>query len=605
MSASALPSLATLSTDEALHVEKLCTRFEAACHSDEQPPIEEYRGEVPESVWPVLLRELLALEVAYRLRRGEHPIPEDYQSRFAPFDREIVSLLAELLAVKNTPPFESASETPRTRSYVVGVSEVKTDGVGWVDGSAALGGYERWQEVGRGGMGVVYKVWNRKLRRAEALKMIAGPACVRDRERFRFEAEAAAALDHPNIVSVYGVGESDGRPFLTMKWVEGQTLAAALPGLRGDLRALVRLLVKAAQAVEHAHRRGILHRDLKPGNVLVDANGEPHVADFGLARRLDAQASLASGEVVGTPAYMAPEQASGERGLTTAADVYSLGAILFEVLTGRPPFRGETALDVLRQVQDQSPPLPSSLAPGVDQDLEAVCLKCLERKSAARYASAAALADDLERWLRGEAVSARPPGMWDWLRQEWRNTPPPFAYSWQALIWMGMVILTTHAAVFAVVQLALTAPWLWAAVLARLAGLWAVYHRYLMARFRLLSGRERHSLIIALGHMAVETALSLVYAPLTLSAPARQMLDIYPPLLAASGMALFITGSTYWGRLLPVGLALIALAPVLAVVPEWSPLIFGAAVAAALWWWAYCARKYFGPQLSVETLGGR
>jgi serine/threonine-protein kinase len=536
MTRPAAPSLATLSADDALRVERLCTRYEAARRSGDRPAVDDYRGEVPESVWPVLRQELLALEQAYR-------------------------------------------DAPR-------------------DVPVAFGDYERLREVGRGGMGVVYRAWNRALRRWEALKMIAGPASPRDRERFRFEAEAAAALDHPNVVAVYGVDEVGGRPFLAMKWVEGTTLARALPALRGELRTVVGLLAKAAQAVEHAHRRGILHRDLKPGNVLVDADGEPHVADFGLARRLDAHASLASGEVVGTPAYMAPEQARGERGLTTAADVYGLGAILYEALTGRPPFAGATHLDVLRQVLDQAPPLPGSLAPGVDRDLEAVCLKCLEREPTARYGSAQALVDDLERWLRGEPVSARPPGMWDWLRQEWRNRPPPFAYAWPSLVWLGLVTLATHWVVGAAVLLGGTAPWVWAATAARAVGLWAVYRRYLMTRFRLLHPRERHSLVIGLGHLAVEVSLAAVYLPLAPTAPARNVLPIYPPLLAAAGLTLFICGSTFWGRLLVVGLGLIVAAPLLAWLPEWSPLLFGAVMAAALWWWAYCGRKYFAPQVA-------
>ena len=265
-------------------------------------------------------------------------------------------------------------------------------------------------------MGVVYKAWNHRLRRTEALKMIAKSASPRDLDRFRFEAEAAAAMDHPNIVTVYGVGEVDGRPFLAMKWVPGRTLSAALPHRGGDLRTLVDLLAKSARAVQHAHLRGLLHRDLKPGNVLLGADGQPHVADFGLARRLDASASLAGTETAGTPGYMAPEQARGDRGLTIAVDVYGLGAILYEALTGRPPFRGETLAEVLRETLEKEPELPSSHSPKVDRDLEAVCLKCLEREPSATLPVRGGAGQRPRALVARRASNRGPPGVWDWAR---------------------------------------------------------------------------------------------------------------------------------------------------------------------------------------------
>jgi len=281
------------------------------------------------------------------------------------------------------------------------------------DADWRLGNYQILEEIGRGGMGVIYRARQRHSRRIVALKRILSYHADSQETlaRFRREAQAAASLDHPNILPIYEVGESeDGFPFFSMKFASGGSLLDAAPGLGSEPRRSVALMAKVARAVQYAHTQGILHRDLKPGNVLLDGRGEPLVSDFGLAKWLDTVSDLTrSLTIFGTPGYIAPEQAKGSApNLTPAADVYSLGAILFDLFTGRPPFLGEHALAVIQQAAEKPAPKLRSLAPKLDRDLETICAKCLEREPNARYRSAGGLAEDLERWLAGRHLIARP-----------------------------------------------------------------------------------------------------------------------------------------------------------------------------------------------------
>jgi serine/threonine-protein kinase len=287
---------------------------------------------------------------------------------------------------------------------------------------ARLGDFEVLRELARGGMGVVYKARQSALNRIVALKMIlAGQfASPQDVQRFHREAEAVANLDHPGIVPVYEVGEHEGQHYYSMKLIEGGSLAGGPLPL--PPRRAAELLGAVARAIHHAHQRGILHRDLKPGNILLDAGGQPHVTDFGLAKRVDGDGSQTrTGGIVGTASYMPPEQARSEKTLTTAADIYSLGAVLYELLAGRPPFRAATPLDTILLVLERQPEPPRKLRPELDRDLETICLKCLEKEPAKRYGSAQAVAEDLERWLNDEPILARPvrgvERLWRWCRR--------------------------------------------------------------------------------------------------------------------------------------------------------------------------------------------
>ncbi len=366
------------------------------------PRVEEYLVRFPRLNNPATLLRLVEQEYRVRHRYGDPRPVEEYRRRFPGLE-----INPELLESRPTVAGRPAATLP------------------------AIPGYELMERIGGGGMGVIYKARQTDLGRVVALKMILTGKFASDSElqRFRAEAEVVARLDHPNIVPVYDVGEHEGHHFFTMKLLEGGDLRDVIVRLserQTDLRTVVRVLAAVAGAVHFAHQHGILHRDLKPANILVDADGQPYVADFGLAKRFrEGKGLTESGMIVGTPGYMAPEQVLGQKGgVTTAADVYGLGAILYEMLTGRPPFKGETTLETLLQIRDKEPDAPHTYDKTVDLNLEAVCLKCLEKDPKERYRTAMELADELERWLAGEPVQARrsriPYGVRLWLRRNYR-----------------------------------------------------------------------------------------------------------------------------------------------------------------------------------------
>ncbi|PYL83100.1 MAG: hypothetical protein DMF23_10645, partial [Verrucomicrobia bacterium] len=280
---------------------------------------------------------------------------------------------------------------------------------------ANFGDYELLEEIGRGGQGVVYRAHQKSLNRTVALKVIGLGhwATQAHLKRYRLEAEAAASLEHPGIVPIDEVGERDGSCYFSMKFIEGGQLDEMVRHEPMPIRRAVELIAKVARTIHYAHERGILHRDIKPGNILLDAKGEPHLTDFGLARLVETESTVTrTMEVLGTPSYMAPEQAVGNNSaVSSVTDVYGLGAVLYQLLTGHPPFAGGTTFETVRLVLDTNPRKPRLWNSKLDRDLETICLKCLEKDPKRRYASAVALADDLERWLKHEPIRARRTGL--------------------------------------------------------------------------------------------------------------------------------------------------------------------------------------------------
>src|SRR5262245_19913000 len=313
-----------------------------------------------------------------------------------------------------------------------------------------FGDYELLEEIARGGMGVVFKARQISLNRLVALKLIsAGALASADLvKRFKAEAEAAASLSHPNIVPIYEIGEHQGQHYFSMGLIEGPNLREALSQIQNPKSEIrnesphwppktwVKLVSAIARAVHYAHQRGVLHRDLKPSNILLDAQGEPHLTDFGLAKLVQKDSTLThTHAVLGTPAYMSPEQARGDtKDVTTAADVYGLGAVLYETLTGSPPFAGGTSMETIRQVLDQEPRRPSVWNPTVDRVLETICLKCLEKEPTRRYGSAEAFAEDLDRWRRSEPITARAVGTYERIKKWVRRRPAIAIFATTSLI---------------------------------------------------------------------------------------------------------------------------------------------------------------------------
>jgi serine/threonine protein kinase len=414
-----------------MHLDDVCDRYESAWLDGQTPDLTTFLADAPESARSRLFRELLALDVEYALRRGELPDLKGYRDRF-PADLDAID------AVFSQQKMESKALSSSLKTIRPGGGGVirSGDALQKVElNRAALealraAGYEVEGELGRGGMGVVYRARKVALNRTCALKMIlaGGHAGSAASKRFMAEAETIARLRHPDVVQIYHVGEADGLPYLELEYFPGGSLDRVLDGTPWPAIDAAELVVALTDSIAAAHQQGVIHRDLKPANILLDEDGRPKVADFGLAKVLDSDDGLTKTQMVlGSPCYMAPEQAEGHsRRVGATTDLYALGAVLYELLTGRPPFRAATVLETLALVKHADPVPPTRLVPGLPRDAETICLKCLEKDPAARYPSAEALADDLRRFLKRAPILAHP-ASWQTRAWKWARARPAIA----------------------------------------------------------------------------------------------------------------------------------------------------------------------------------
>ncbi len=439
-------------------------------------------------------------------------------------------------------------------------------------------GYELLEEVGRGGMGVVYRAFQVELSRTVALKMMRNGGMLSnpgERERFLNEAVAQARLRHGNIVPLFGVCSDAAASFITMQFVEGTTLAARLAD--GPLPSLdaAKILVQVCRALQYAHEQGVLHRDLKPSNILIDTDGTPLVSDFGLAKRVDAEASLTpAGAVLGTPGYMAPEQAAASRGVVgPRTDVYGLGAILYQMLTGRPPFLAATPFDTLLLVLEQDPVSPRALNPRASADLEMIALKCLQKDPAMRYPSAGSLADDLDAYLSGGTISARSTGFVDLVARLLRETHHADVLENWGGLWMmhSAALLVFFGAANVLLLEGVTSQWPYLLIFTVGMGVWASIFWALRRRGGPISFIER-----LLAHVwgAGIVAINLTFVTEWLMGlPAWTLSPVFG---ITNGMLFMIKGGILAGSFYFQAAAVFLSIPFMVRYPKFSPLIFAA-----------------------------
>jgi serine/threonine protein kinase len=555
---------------------------------------------------------LLIDEMLAAMRRGQQPSFDEIAKRHPDLADELrelwgTALLADDLGSLNQditviPGYHLPLGSPRTHnpfpdSKLV-VPQILADGpVVRLPAVRLFGDYEILEELGRGGMGVVYRARQVSLDRLVALKVLlrGEHASAIDVARFRAEAGSAAALDHPHITPVYEVGEHDGQPYFSMKYVEGITLSRRLQ--EGPLapREAAALLAPVCRAVAEAHARGVLHRDLKPSNILIDRDGQPHITDFGLAKRTGpggyadrtagtpnspggsphhAHHSLTqTGAILGTPSYMAPEQAAGRRGETgPTTDVYSLGAILYQMLTGRPPFQAATPFDTVMLVLEQDPLPPRLLNPQADPDLEMIALKCLQKPQELRYSTAAKLADDLDAYLANEPISARHTNLSGIISRIMRETHHAAVLENWGLLWMwhSLVLLLLCLLTSEFRTLKITSPGPYLALWSLGLSTWATIFWRLRRRSGPITFVERQIAHVWAGSVVSCTLLFVVEIILKLP-----VLTLSPVLALSSGMVFLVKAGILSGSFYLQAAALFATSIVMAAWPDYGLIVFG------------------------------
>ena len=568
-------TFAGLTPQEARRVDAVCERFAkawevAAAQGHPGPRLEAFLDELPPAARRAGLAELFRVERDQRRRQGTPPAAADYQGRFPGHEELLARLLREPEGGGPTTT-GAAHAGPREQEW------------------PAVPGYRLMRRLGRGGMGEVYLACQLFPTPEEALRPVALKTIRPDlmtsrehRERFIEEVKKAARLEHPHVVRTLHVGPAEGLLWFTMPLLPGGSLADRVAGTPLPSRQAAELLLPVAQAIQYLHAQGLVHLDLKPANVLLDGAGRPLVADFGMARLLPADgATYVTQDLGGTVSYMAPEQADGRVG--TSCDLYGLGAILYETLTGRPPFRGATPLETLRQVRECEPVPPRALNPQVDRGLEAVCLKCLEKQPRHRYASAADLADDVQAVRDGRVPAAQRQGLGEWLRRqlaaESRFDQPQ---RWRgALFAEAAATLAAHGLFWALLRTSPSAWLCWLWLLLLLAAEWGPWVSAAVGR---QGPREREVLLFWVAAALARLILFGLFCPPWGPAPPGQVVWAYPAWAALYGLLLCVEGKLYWGRLYLAGLADFAVALLLPLRIDLAPLLFGLWNSAVLVW---------------------
>ena len=516
-----------------------------------------------------LFNELLSLNVEQRAEKLR-----ELEKR----DHSLADEVSEMLAADEAAEEESflsmATDETKTHPSSNFDSNSNRSGV-----PQCVGQYKIREPLGRGAMGVVYRAYDGKSDREIALKMISTGELSSDAEveRFRGEAKAAARLRHANIVAVHDVGLDQGRDYFTMDLVEGENLRDILRRGKGlGTRDAATLIAKVARAVQYAHENNVVHRDIKPSNILIDQDGEPLLTDFGIAKRLDSDEALTmTGQLVGTVPYSAPEQIRDAKDVEPRTDVYGLGATLYECLTVRPPFVGDSLMQTVAQVLTRAPRPPRELHPDVDRDLESICLRCLEKNCEDRYSTAEQLANDLERFMRGD-----PP---EKSRSSWRRSIARAAsfkedhvdlQSSKAAFWVFVTTMLVHPSIFLIVAMNWSHLALWATMSVWFTAVMAINYRFHWSQYWRLTPAERQSGIIQLTCNLSFVCLLLIHGPLTLEQPITDFLSVYPPFCLVLAVAVSAHGGFHAGRWILIGFLYLPLSLVIAWLPTWGPLIF-------------------------------